>query len=108
MGGKAVALACDVTREEAVRAAAAEAERQLGEIDIVVNNVGAINSALPEETPVSEWRRMFDLNFFSAIHAQAVFRPVPARAPGQRRGPGGSTRSPMIDTAFQSRGHVQS
>jgi NAD(P)-dependent dehydrogenase (short-subunit alcohol dehydrogenase family) len=39
-GGVAIAVQCDVAREESVRDAAQEAESRLGQIDIVMNNVG--------------------------------------------------------------------
>lgn len=74
-GGQAMAVSCDVTREESVQAAAAEAERNLGQVDIVMNNVGAILNGNPEDIPTAEWRRIFDLNFFSAIHSNQIFLP---------------------------------
>lgn len=74
-GGEAVALACDVTREDRVADVAAEAERALGEIDIVMNNVGVILNGNPEDIPTAEWRRIMDLNFFSAVHSNQVFLP---------------------------------
>jgi NAD(P)-dependent dehydrogenase (short-subunit alcohol dehydrogenase family) len=74
-GGEAIGLACDVTREESVRDAAQEAESRLGEVDIVMNNVGVILNGNPEDIPTTEWRRIMDLNFFSAIHSNQVFLP---------------------------------
>ncbi len=74
-GGRALSVRCDVTDESSVRAAAAEAERGLGEIDIVMNNVGVITNGNPEDIPVTEWRRIMDLNFFSAVHSNAYFLP---------------------------------
>src|SRR5262245_54752370 len=52
-GGEAAAFACDVTREDLVADVAAEAERALGEIDIVMNNVGVILNGNPEDIPTS-------------------------------------------------------
>ena len=74
-GGEAVSMTCDVTDEEAVRTAAAAAERQLGEIDIVVNNVGVILNGNPQDIPTAEWRRIMDLNFFSAVYSNGYFLP---------------------------------
>ena len=74
-GGKAIVLQCDVTREESVRGAAEEAESHLGELDIVMNNVGVILNGNPEDIPTAEWRRIMDLNFFSAIHSNQVVLP---------------------------------
>ena len=61
-GGNATGLACDVSRGESVRDAAAEAERRIGAIEIVMNNVGAILSGNPEDIPIAEWQRILDLN----------------------------------------------
>jgi NAD(P)-dependent dehydrogenase (short-subunit alcohol dehydrogenase family) len=74
-GGRAMALACDVTREESVHGAALEAESRLGQIDVVMNNVGAILSGNPEDIPTAEWRRIMDLNFFGAVHSNQYFLP---------------------------------
>jgi NAD(P)-dependent dehydrogenase (short-subunit alcohol dehydrogenase family) len=74
-GGKAIVLQCDVAREESVRAAAEETESRLGDLDIVMNNVGVILNGNPEDIPTAEWRRIMDLNFFSAIHSNQVALP---------------------------------
>lgn len=74
-GGAAWAFACDVTQEGSVAEVAAQAERALGEIDIVMNNVGVILNGNPQDIPTAEWRRIMDLNFFSAIHSNQVFLP---------------------------------
>jgi len=74
-GGKAAGLSCDVTSDESVRAAALEAERRIGEIDIVMNNVGVILSGNPEDIPMAEWQRVLSLNLFSAIRSNEVFLP---------------------------------
>jgi NAD(P)-dependent dehydrogenase (short-subunit alcohol dehydrogenase family) len=74
-GGKAAALRCDVTSDSAVREAAVAAEIALGEIDIVMNNVGGILHGNPEDIPVSEWIRIIDLNLLSVVRSNAVFLP---------------------------------
>lgn len=74
-GGKATGIGCDVMSEESVRAAVAEAERFLGAIDIHMNNAGIIHSGNPEDFPASEWERMFSVNFFGAVRANAVVMP---------------------------------
>lgn len=74
-GGEAAAFGCDVTREASVGDVAADAERSLGEIDIVMNNVGVILNGNPEDIPTAEWRRIVDLNLFSVVHSNQVFLP---------------------------------
>ncbi len=72
-GGKATGFACDVCSDESVRDTSAAAEKAFGDIDIVVNNVGAILSGNPEDIPVEEWQRIFNLNFFSTVRSNDYF-----------------------------------
>jgi NAD(P)-dependent dehydrogenase (short-subunit alcohol dehydrogenase family) len=82
-GGKATALACDVTSEQSVRDAARQAEHRLGPVDILMNNVGVILNGNPEDIPTCEWRRIMDLNFFAAIHGiQAIMPKMIERGSG--------------------------
>jgi NAD(P)-dependent dehydrogenase (short-subunit alcohol dehydrogenase family) len=74
-GGKATGIACDVMSDESVRGAVTEAEHYLGNIDIHMNNAGIIHSGNPEDFPASEWERMFSVNFFGAVRANAVVLP---------------------------------
>jgi NAD(P)-dependent dehydrogenase (short-subunit alcohol dehydrogenase family) len=74
-GGKAIGIGCDVTNEGSVREAVAEAERFFGDLDIHMNNAGIIHSGNPEDFPASEWERMFSVNFFGAVRANAVVLP---------------------------------
>ena len=64
-----------MSRDESVRDAAAEAERRIGEIDIVMNNVGVILSGNPEDIPIAEWQRILNLNLLSMIRSNDVFVP---------------------------------
>ena len=74
-GGTATGIGCDVTSEGSVRDAVSEAERFLGVIDVHMNNAGIIHSGNPEDFPASEWERMFSVNFFGAVRANAVVLP---------------------------------
>ena len=74
-GGKATGISCNVANEESVQAAIAEAEHFLGGIDIHMNNAGIIHSGNPEDFPASEWERMFSINFFGAVRANAAVMP---------------------------------
>jgi len=72
-GGRAVALAADVLDDVSVMAAVQSAGAQLGELDILMNNVGATLNGHPEDIPLAEWQRMMDLNYFGALRGiQAV------------------------------------
>jgi NAD(P)-dependent dehydrogenase (short-subunit alcohol dehydrogenase family) len=75
LGGRSAAIRCDVTDRASVQATAAEAEAALGDLDIVMNNVGAITNGYPEDIPVEEWRRILDLNLWSVIYSNEIFIP---------------------------------
>lgn len=74
-GGTATALRCDVTSDASVREAAVAAEVALGEVGIVMNNVGGILHGNPEDIPISEWQRILDLNLMPVVRSNAVFLP---------------------------------
>lgn len=74
-GGSAMGLACDVSSEASLAAAVSQAESFLGAIDIHMNNAGIIHSGNPEDFPPAEWERMFNINFFGAVRANALVLP---------------------------------
>lgn len=74
-GGKAIGVHCDVSSEASVATAVAEAEQFLGVIDVHMNNAGLIHGGNVEDFPPGEWERMFGVNFFGAVRANAVVLP---------------------------------
>jgi NAD(P)-dependent dehydrogenase (short-subunit alcohol dehydrogenase family) len=66
-GGKALALACDVTRESETHEVVAQIAKEFGKLDICVANAGFGVVAKFEKTTPEEWRRQMDVNFFGAI-----------------------------------------
>ena len=72
-GGDALALACDVTREEQVAAAVEATMARFGRIDILHNNVGRVKMGGPPDVTAEEWRRELDVNvtgmFLACRHA---------------------------------------
>lgn len=74
-GGRAVGLAANVLSEESIAEAANKAEAALGELHIVMNNVGGMLNGHPEDIPFKEWHRMMDLNYFAAVRAIQLFLP---------------------------------
>ena len=74
-GGEAIGLTCDVTSSESVAAAATEAERQLGQIDIVMKNAGILHNGWVEDIPLGEWGRMLDVNLLGMVRSLEVFAP---------------------------------
>jgi NAD(P)-dependent dehydrogenase (short-subunit alcohol dehydrogenase family) len=74
-GGRGCAIRCDVTSDVSVREASVRTEIELGEVDIVMNNVGGILHGNPEDIPIPEWQRILDLNLMPAVRSNAVFLP---------------------------------
>jgi NAD(P)-dependent dehydrogenase (short-subunit alcohol dehydrogenase family) len=74
-GGKAVGLSANVMSEDSIAAAAAAAEAALGEIGILMNNVGGMLNGHPEDIPLAEWQRIMELNFFAAVRGVKQFLP---------------------------------
>ena len=59
--GRAVAVKMDVTSEESVRAAFAQAALAFGGIDSIVSNAGIASSAPITETTLSEWNKNWNI-----------------------------------------------
>ncbi len=74
-GGKAIAIACNVTDSEAIRAAIDATTAQLGDPNILMNNAGVLHSGYPEDIPIAEWERMFSVNFFAMVRANEIIIP---------------------------------
>jgi NAD(P)-dependent dehydrogenase (short-subunit alcohol dehydrogenase family) len=69
VGRKACVIATDVTSYDAVADATAVALRQLGHIDIVVNNAGGSNFMVPfRDLRLSGWDKLLTLNLSSAVY----------------------------------------
>src|SRR3954451_6287504 len=62
LGVRAFALRCDVTDEASVRAMMKEAGRELGRIDILVNNAANYETADFEKLTVGQWDAIFASN----------------------------------------------
>lgn len=76
-GGRAVAVACDITSTDSVRAAVAEAEERLGgPIEVVVNNAGWDNFMPFLKTSEDFWDKVLEINFKGAL------RVIQATVPG--------------------------
>lgn len=68
-GREAHIIAADVTRQESVEKATAAAIRALGHVDIVVNNAGGSNFAVPFlDLRLAGWDKLIRLNLDSAMY----------------------------------------
>jgi NAD(P)-dependent dehydrogenase (short-subunit alcohol dehydrogenase family) len=62
-GGSAVAIACDVTREDDAERAVSEALAAFGQLDVLINNAGTIHRGrLVHETSADDWRDVVSVN----------------------------------------------
>jgi gluconate 5-dehydrogenase len=66
-GARTLALRLDVTSEDEVRAAVDEAERELGPVDLLVNNSGTSWGAPAAEMPLAAWERVMATNSTGAF-----------------------------------------
>jgi len=78
-----LALDLDVTRSDQIESSVTAAEKQWGQIDVLVNNAGYGYLATVEEGEAEEIRRMFDVNAFGLFALTRAVLPIMRR---QRRG----------------------
>lgn len=62
LGGKALAVRCDVADEESVGKAIEETEKKLGRIGILVSNAGILTYNLIHDIKTEQWREIFKVN----------------------------------------------
>ncbi|HUK58544.1 MAG TPA: bifunctional aldolase/short-chain dehydrogenase [Stellaceae bacterium] len=75
LGGRVLAVACDVTDEASVKAAFARVVERFGGLDILVSNAGAAWQGRIGEVPEAVLRQSFEINFFAHQRvAQAAVR----------------------------------
>lgn len=67
-GGQAVAVTCDVTDRAQVDRLAATAVERFGRIDTWVNNAGLGLWGRLDETPETDARKLFDVNFWGLVN----------------------------------------
>lgn len=80
---RAIALEGDVASEESVADFVAEATRQLGEIDILINNAGAFALSSVAETTIEDWDHIMGVNARGVfLCAKAVLPAMIARQDG--------------------------
>ena len=71
-GGRAIAIECDVAKEDDVRSSIERTADEFGELAIIVNNAGFAQVKLLHEYTEQEWDRIMDVNvksmFLSTKH----------------------------------------
>jgi NADP-dependent 3-hydroxy acid dehydrogenase YdfG len=74
-GGKALAVATDVTHADQVKALVDAAVRTYGRLDVMINNAGLMPQSLLERLKIDEWDRMIDVNIKGMLYGIAAALP---------------------------------
>lgn len=74
-GGKAIAVAADVTKLDDVQALINRAIAEFGHVDVLINNAGVMPLSPVERLKVDEWNQMIDVNLRGVLHGLAAVLP---------------------------------
>jgi 3-oxoacyl-[acyl-carrier protein] reductase len=77
-GGRAEALALDVTDDDAGARMLAAAEESFGTLDVLVNNAGTARWRDLDEVPDEDWRAQYELNVMAPLRAMRATIPAMA------------------------------
>ena len=82
-GARALALPCDVAREDEVITAFETVRQRFGRLDLLFNNAGGgLASKTPDLVSGDEWRRIVDVNLNGAFYCLAqAFKLMRAQSP---------------------------
>jgi len=75
-GGRALAVEADVSDEQQASGFVARANDELGRLDVLVNNAGAMLLGPITGAPTEEWRRMIDVNVYGVLYCTHAALPL--------------------------------
>lgn len=79
-GGRALVIETDVTAQSQAQEAVERTARELGRLDIVINNAGVMLLGPVEGAPLEEWERMIDINVRGLLYIAHAALPHLLRA----------------------------
>jgi citronellol/citronellal dehydrogenase len=95
-GGTALPIQCDLRDENQIADAIAQASKEFGGIDILINNASAINLTRTEDTPAKRFDLMFDVNVRGTFLASQAAIPHLRESAEAGRNPHILTLSPPL------------
>ena len=74
-GHDILALECDVTNENACKDSIDQVLKKFGQIDILFNNAGITQRGLFENTDITVFKKVMDINFFGSLYCTKAALP---------------------------------
>lgn len=79
---KAVAVQCDVSKEEDCKELIAQANKTFGGVDVLINNAGISMRALFKDLDIQVLKNLMDVNFWGAVYCTKYALPALLKSKG--------------------------
>lgn len=76
LGGEVLAIPCDVTNAEQVQQMVQQVRDHFGQIDVVINNAGAISVGPMEEMTLEDYQSAMNLHFWASLYVTFALLPA--------------------------------
>jgi NADP-dependent 3-hydroxy acid dehydrogenase YdfG len=75
-GGTAIAIEADIAEEAQAQSLVEEGAKELGGLDVLVNNAGVMLLGLVEGAETDDWRRMIEVNLLGLLYCTQAALPI--------------------------------